>query len=322
MEFSIEKDVFLKGLTAVQGIVERRTTMPILANVLLETESAELRITATDLEVGVCSSYPAQVKKKGKITISARNLYEITRELPASETVSIKKKENDWIEIKCGKALFKLVGLGAEEFPALPAFKDDQFIGIDGEVLDQMLEKAVISVSTDETRYNLNGVYVAKGEGDQMNMVSTDGHRLSVIQKGVEKVGKLKLEKGVIIPRKGLQEVRRIIAEGEGSVEMSFQAGNAVVRKEGRVLVMRLIDGEFPDYRQVLPKEGENKNQLVVDRNLLVGVLRRMAIIYSRKPGELNLNLVRAGYASHPVIPIWEKQRRMLRRVILVKTLR
>ena len=185
MEFRIDKDTFLKALQKVQGIVERRNTMPILSNVLIEASPGLIHVTATDLEVGMRSSYPTEVVKEGKITVAAKKIYEIIKEL-SDEKVVFSTKENDWVEIRSGKAVFNIVGLSSEEFPYFPRVNEDSFVTLNNGILREMIEKISYAICHDETKYNLNGVFVKALEEQGKNllrMVATDGHRLSIVER-------------------------------------------------------------------------------------------------------------------------------------------
>jgi DNA polymerase-3 subunit beta len=243
MHFTIEKEVFLKGLARIQGIVEKRNTIPILSNVLIEGRDNEIYLTATDLEVGMRASYPASIVTPGKVTVSARKIHEIIKELPEKE-ISFIAKENCWIEIRCGKALFNIVGLSSEEFPYFPQPDKEQFFSINSSLLKEMIDKTAFSISTDESKYNLNGIYFrsVEDEGKQMlRLVATDGHRLSMIQKEMDASHVEELLKGVIFPRKGIIELKKIAEEGESDIQLGFMDNNAVVKKDRTVVVMRLV---------------------------------------------------------------------------------
>lgn len=283
MHFTIEKEVFLKGLARIQGIVEKRNTIPILSNVLIEGKDNEICLTATDLEVGMRSSYPASVSTPGKVTVSAKKIHEIIKELPEKE-ISFITKENCWIEIRCGKALFNIVGLSPEEFPYFPQPDKEQFFSINSSLLKEMIDKTAFSISTDETKYNLNGIYFRSVEEDgkkMLRLVATDGHRLSLIQKEMDTSNIEELLKGVIFPRKGIIELRKIAEEGENDLQIGFMDNSAIVKKDRTVVVMRLVDGEFPEYNRVIPKN----NELVafINRDAFLHALRRMAILSSEK---------------------------------------
>ena len=291
MHFTIEREIFVKALAKVQGIVEKRSTIPILSNVLIHAENDSIRLIATDLEVGMKTSYPATVKKSGKITVSAKKLYEIIRELPEGE-VSFVAKENCWIELRCGKALFNIVGLSPEEFPYFPDTEEQNYFDIPADLLKEMIEKTAYAISTDETKYNLNGIYFRgseEGESKNLRLVATDGHRLALFEANLDVSGIPQLQTGVILPRKGVQELRKITEEGEGNVELGFFDNNAVVRRDQTTIVMRLVDGDFPDYGRVIPKTRDQ--EAYIDRDALLHVLKRIAILASERSRGVKLRL-------------------------------
>jgi len=283
MEFGISKEIFMKALQKIQGIVEKRNTMPILSNVLLEVQNDLLYITATDLEVGMKSSYPTKVIKEGKITVSAKKLYEIVKEMP-DEEIQFSTKENDWVEIVCGKARFNIVGLSSEEFPYFPKVKEESFIVFKNEILSDMIEKTSYAICYDETKYNLNGVFIKayeEGGNNVLRMVATDGHRLSVSQKTIEGNISAELSKGVIFPKKGIFELKKMAEEESAEIMLGFMDNSAVIKKGNTVVVMRLIDGEFPDYTKVIPVNNDRNVQ--INRDKFLHSLKRMAILSSEK---------------------------------------
>lgn len=291
MNFTIEKEVFLKSLAKVQGIVEKRNTIPILSNVLIEADNDKILMTATDLEVGMRASYPATVGQAGKITVSAKKLYEIVKELPEKE-VSFKSRDNSWIEISCGKSLFNIVGLSSEEFPHFPEADENRMIPINGSLLNEMIEKTFFSISTDDTKYNLNGIYFKKIEEDGQNvlrLVATDGHRLAMVQRGVQTPQIEELEQGIIFPRKGIHELKKIAEESEEDLRLGFMDNSAVISKGNTVVIMRLVNGDFPDYNRVIPKN--NDDIALINRDSFLHVLRRMAILSSEKSKGVKLEL-------------------------------
>src|SRR3989344_3440236 len=182
MKFKVQKSTFLQALHHTQSVVEKRNTMPILANVLLEVKKNTLCVSATDLEIGIQVRCNIEVLEEGSITLGAKYLYDVVRELP-EETVLLTKKENNWISLECGKAFFNIVGLPSEDFPALPTLKNKNFHVVASEKIKDMIEKTIFSVSTDETRYQLNGVCFEKVDDTQIRMIATDGYRLSLIDK-------------------------------------------------------------------------------------------------------------------------------------------
>lgn len=278
MEFQISVDELAKALYRAQGIVDKKSTMPILSSVLIEAkntpEGGRVTVSAYDLEVGVSGEHPAEVVSEGRIALNARSFYEIVRSLPES-VVMLKKGANNRVEISSGTAEFRIVGQDADEFPALPVVEDIPFVTVDAGLLLDMIEKTQFAISTDETRYNLGGVYFDPVE-DGVRMVATDGHRLSMIERPFE--GDFGVERGVIIPRKGLMELRRLLAEdASSSGELGFSSNSGVFRKQGLVMVMRLIDGQFPDYTQVIPSQSERS--ILLPRARFLETLRRVAII-------------------------------------------
>ena len=278
MELKAKREDFLATLYWTQSIVERRNTMPILANVLIECHEGDVRITATDLEVGVRGRLDAEVSQEGMATVNAKKLYEIVREAP-EETLHMKRLENEWVEIKSGRSVFKVVGMDARDFPQFPKFDREELAAAPASAIREMIERTIFSVSTDETRHSLNGVFIEEGEGGKVRMVATDGHRLAFIERGIGPIG---LEKGVIVPRKGLAELRKLLEEVEdGVVSIGFKENMGLVIKDNVELFMRLIDGDFPDYSKVIPKE--NPYIVKVDQNRLLRALRRVSILSSER---------------------------------------
>ena len=293
MKLSIAKAELQRGLGRIQSIVEKRNTMPILANVLLEARKqgreGMLDLAATDLEVAIKGSQPAQVDKAGRVTASAKKLYEIVRELP-DESVRIEVTADSYLTIRCARAEFTLAGAAAEEYPTLPSLALDELVSVQAPVFAQMIERTMYAASGDETRYNLNGVYLEfLADTQKVRMVATDGHRLAYVDRslGSEIQG---LTSGVIIPRKALAELRRLLEEEDADeLELGFQGNSGIVRKKGVTLTMRLIEGEFPSYRQVIPREA--KIQLVLAAEPLGHALRRVAVLSTEQTRAVKLEL-------------------------------
>ena len=284
MEFKIDKDQFLKSLQKIQGIVEKRTSMPILSNVLLEATETSLIVTATDLEVGMKSSYSANVVTPGKITVSAKKLYEIVKELP-NQPILFSTKDNDWVEIKCGKVQFNIVGLSPDEFPYFPDVKEENLFEIETALLRGMIERTSYAICTDETKYNLNGIFIkveVRADGSNgLKMVSTDGHRLSIASGNLTGTAGPELLKGVILPKKGVFEMKKITDEEGGTLLFGFMDNSAVIKRGDSYMVMRLVDGDFPDYNRVIPTS--NTQIVTVNKEDFSHSVRRMAILSSEK---------------------------------------
>ena len=280
MEISISKNLLVKGLQQIQSIVEKRNTMPVLANTLIQTGNGYIDLYATDLEVGIKEKVDAEVKEHGSITVSARKIFEIVKELQ-SEELKIKKLDNNWVEISAGKAVFNLVGINPEDFPSFSPYAGADFMNIEIATLKDMIEKTAVAISLDETRYNLNGAFFEKTEDNIIRMVATDGHRLAVTENRLDNQDIELNAKGYIIPRKGLHEFKKIIEDKDGSVELAFQDTIAILKKDNIVMVVRLIEGEFPDYKPVLPQEKDNV--VKIDREAFIKSLRRVSILSDEK---------------------------------------
>ena len=277
MQFKVKRDEFLETLNKVQGVVERKNVMPILSNVLLEAEGPVLKVSATDLEVAVNVLVQAKIDKPGKITISARRLFDIVKE-SADEDIQIKLTEGDRVEITSGHSVSKVMALPANEFPKLPEV-EGQFTKQNTENFLHCLARVGFAMSSDETRYHLNGIYFGR-EGADWNIVATDGHRLA-LEKSKPLWENLP-EKGIIIPRKGIAELRKFLA-GEKSFEMALGKRHIFLRSEKQTLYIRLIEGEFPNYKRVIPEK--TALHIRVPREELIGALRRVSLLsdeYSR----------------------------------------
>jgi len=293
MKLVIDKNELQRGLARIQAVVEKRNTMPILANVLLSTHGegpdATLELAATDLEVGIRSNQPATVEREGTLTVSARKLYDIVRELP-EELVHLEGTSNAYLDIHCGRARFSLAGTGSEEYPNLPEFSAERLVRLQAAVLSQMIERTMYAASIDETRYNLNGVnFEALVDSESIRMVATDGHRLAMVERVVGKEISA-LASGVIIPRKGLAELKRLVDEEDADeVELGFEGNSGLARTGTVTLVMRLIEGEFPNYQQVIPQD--LTQHLMIPSEPLVRALRRVALLSVERSRAIKLEL-------------------------------
>jgi DNA polymerase III subunit beta len=297
MELVIERVSLQNSLAMVQGIVERRNTVPILGHVLIEPEGNKLKLSATDLEVGIRTEVACKASEKSSLTLNARKLFEIVREAEGDE-VSFKSLDNDWIELKCGRARFKMMGLDPRSFPAMPAqstkgsaeparkeVKGD--LKVAATVLATMIDKTLFAVSPDEARYNLSGVYIDSPETGMARMVATDGHRLSLIDR---EVAGFSMKGGAIIPRKGMAELRKLLDQaGDGEVELTLDGALAWLKRGATEVSMRLVEGEFPDYRGVIPKQ--SRYHVAVGRDALLSAIKRAAIFSNERYHGVKLGL-------------------------------
>jgi len=292
MNFEIDKREFLRGLGLMQSVTGRKTTLPILSHMLLEWEEKSLYLTGTDLETGIREELMAKIHQKGKASVSAKKLYEIVRELP-EETIHIQKKDNQWITLQCGKSIFNLAGLDPEEFPSLPAYQEENFSAVSTRIIREMIEKTVFAASNEESRYHLNGILFAKikqGEKEILRMVSTDGHRLSLVDRENQKIRGIE-EKGIILPKKGILEIKKIIGDRDEEVEMGiyFNDTHGFFKMGKSLTVIRLIDGEFPEYEQVIPKGNDIK--LLMAKEKMVSSLKRVSTMASERMEGVKLSL-------------------------------
>jgi len=283
MEVVIDRDAFLKGLQMVQNIVEPRQTLPILANVLLEAEGESVRMTATDLEVGARVSVPAKVGGKGAITVSARKLAEIVKELPAA-AVALKVTENVTVSLRCGGATYRLVGLAPDDFPPVVPASPQSWVTLEAKILREMLTQTSFAVSHDETRYALNGVLFVF-QGKDVRMVATDGHRLAL---STRSLGNAIPSATGIVPRKAVTEIMRVLGAGE-EVQIAITENQFVLQMPNFVMTARLIEGQFPNYDAVIPRT--QPGRLAAPRSSLTAALRRVAVMAEERNKPVKLAL-------------------------------
>ena len=286
MNLTITKEQIIVGLQSVQNVVSTRTTLPILSNVLLRAEDQHLEITATDLDVTVACKVEAKITKPGATTLPVKKLFGIVRELNGE--IEIETDEKNIASIRSGSSFFKIHGLGADEFPPLPKFKDDKKVTLSQETIRGMLKKTSFAVSTDESRYVLNGIFVSLKEG-KMTFVATDGRRLALVDEEVEVSEKSSGE--FIVPAKAVNELTRLLQD-KGNVEIKFgenQASFALNNENGFsvLLITKLIEGNYPNYRQVIP--GEAKERIPLGREEFQQALRRAEIMTSEKANSVKL---------------------------------
>jgi len=278
MKIEIEKKELLNLIGKTQNIVEKRNTMPILVNILLEADQKKLKVFATDLEVSLTDEASVQVHQPGKVAVSARNLFEISKKL-SDGPIQLTKKENNWLEIKQGKYISKIVGVSSEDYPVFPTYNPQSFNRIEAKTLKEMIDKTIFSVSSDETRYHLNGVFFEVSK-DGLKMVATDGHRMSLITKQVSHL-EAPIQQGVIIPRKGLHEIKKILESVDGTVEIAIEGSQFILRSQTTVLMIRLIEGKYPNYQQFIPAKLALKMSL--PRESFLNSLERVALLANQK---------------------------------------
>jgi len=272
MKFNSTKDVLLKGIQSVQTAINTKSSLPILSNILLEATEENLILTTTDLDIGIVSRIPVKSSITGSITIQAKKFSDIIKEMPENETISISVKKNNLVNIDCEKSSFKIMGLPKEEFPQLPEFKDKDSFVLQQKKLKTMLRLTSFAISHDETRYVLNGIlFVIKPT--HIRLVATDGRRLAMIEDKIQLPKTL--ERKFIVPTKTINELDRTLGE-EGDVKIFFSDNQIFFDMGTTRIVSRLIDGEFPNYEQVIPKEAKEK--VAIARDKLLSAIKRVAL--------------------------------------------
>ncbi|MEW6517207.1 MAG: DNA polymerase III subunit beta [candidate division FCPU426 bacterium] len=272
MKFKCKRADLIYGVQTVLNAISNRNTLPILSNILFETDNNIVRLTGTDLEVSIKCQIPAEILSAGSITIPAKRLSEIVRELPDSD-INLSLNDNSVITLTCDKAIFKINGLPKDDYPVLPKVKPDKGFNLPKATLLNMIKKSIFAVSTDETRYVLNGVLFFM-EGNKLRLVATDGHRLAMIDHNLEKNPNQKFN--YIVPAKTLQELSKIL-DGEGEINIQITDNQIVFINAELILMSRLIDGQFPNYQQVIPKQSERI--LHCETGTLLSATRRVSLM-------------------------------------------
>jgi DNA polymerase-3 subunit beta len=298
MEFTVRKFDLLQELTLIQGVVERKTTIPILANVLVRAEGGELGIAATDLEIGLKSVCVSKVTVPGMVTLPAKRFYEIVRALPDKE-IRVKRGEANWVSVTCGSSRFRIAGLPQEDFPALPEPRSS-IAQIPSDVLAKLIARTIFAISTEDSKYTLSGALLLLKPGS-ITMVATDGHRLAHVEKS-EALEDVSEEIKVLIPKKAMSELVRIISESAETDKIGFSRDdNHLFFDMGRrLLISRMLTGQFPNYEAVLPRNNDRVVQ--VNREEIAGAIRRVAILSDERSRTVKLALGRGSMeitASH-----------------------
>jgi DNA polymerase-3 subunit beta len=279
----LDRDAFLRGVQMVQNIVEPRQTLPILANILLDAEGDAVRVMATDLEVGARVVVPAKVASRGAVTVSARKLAEIVKELPAPG-LTLRVGDNASVSIRCGGVSYRLVGLPPDDFPAVVPAAPPAWMTVEARAFREMLQQTSFAISHDENRYALNGVLFSV-QGKQVRLVATDGHRLAVSARSLGEGGRPVTG---IVPRKAIAELLRVLGSSE-EVQIAITENQFALQMPGFVLTARLIEGQFPNYEAVMPKA--HPHRLLASRAALQGALRRVSVIAEERNKPVKLTI-------------------------------
>lgn len=296
MEITVSKFELLRELTATQGVVERKTTIPILSNYLFEAGGDKLSLTATDLDLSLRTSCTAKVKKEGSCTIPARKLHDYVKLLPDAD-ITIKLLENHWVSIRCGRSNTKMVGMARSNFPSLPAFPTAGAIKIPAQVLRSVIAKTGFAIASEESRYTLNGALMVL-KPESIVMVATDGHRLAHIERGGEKFEGVSGELKTLVPKKAMDELKSLLDSTDAEeIEFAKDESTLFFRIGPRLLTSRQLTGQFPNYEAVLPKDNNKSINLhggelsaAISRVAQFADERSRAVRIKLEKGELKLS--------------------------------
>lgn len=278
MELKIDRDNLFKAVSRVQSIIEKRSNMPILSAVLLTSEGAGIVLSATDLEISFQQKLPAEVINPGSIAISGRKLFEILKE-SKSNHIYLKSKENNWVYISDDRAKFNMACLSPDEYPMLVEPDDVNFVDIKCSILREMVSKTIYAVTMEEAGFKLSGIYAEKiaREGKTfLRMVATDGHRLSLVDKEIEKIDDLNIDSGVMIPKKGMNEITKL-AYDDNNIQIGFRKNNCVAKKDDSLIVIRLMESKFPDYNAVIPRKTDTVIRIANEE--IIDGMKKMTIL-------------------------------------------
>ncbi len=288
MEITVSRAELLRELTATQSVVERKTTIPILSNFLIEAADDHLTITATDLDQSIKTSCAAKVKKPGACTIPARKLYDYIKLLGDGD-ISIKLMDNHWVQIRSGRSNTKMVGMARANFPQVPAFPEAGLMKLSSASLKNMIGKTIFAISNEESRYTLNGALLIL-KAESLAMVATDGHRLAHIEKSGETLTNISGEKRTLIPRKALSELQSLLSNSDAEqIDFADDDHTLFFRVGHRTLTSRKLTGQFPNYEAVLPRD--NKKFIVVRSEDLMASIQRVAQFADERSGAVKMRL-------------------------------
>ena len=291
MKLTISKEQLIQGLQAVQNIVSTRTTLPVLSNVLLKAEPGRLDLTGTDLDVSISSAVEANVERPGSVTLPAKKLFGIVKELPTPQ-IELEVDDKNHCRITSGASYYKINGLAAEEFPATPTFAENRKMTLPQDKLKSLLRKTSFAISTDESRFVLNGIFFSLKE-HKITLVATDGRRLALAEEEVDLPPSSQGES--IVPSKAINELNRLVGT-QNDVEIRFTDNQVSFTIQGEkgfatVIISKLVDGNYPNYRQVIP--GEARERITLVREELLQALRRAEIMTSDKSNSVKLNFTK-----------------------------
>ncbi len=278
MHLKMDRENLLKAVGRTLGVVDRRGPMVILSHFLLEAQDDQVAVAATDLEVSFKGFFPAEVLEPGALTLPAHYLHNLIKELPGN-SLDLTGTESSKVKIQAGESRYQLIGLPADQFPPVPEIADLTLVQVDSTVLKEMIEKTIFSVSVDDLQYHLSGIFWERLEGPegfQLRMVSTDGHRLTLIERPLPESEQFAIEEGILIPRKGVAEILRLLAE-EDKVGLGLSKKSLALQTDNKYLFIRLLEKKFPEYRRIIPESFVYR--FVLSRQALYDTIRRISLL-------------------------------------------
>jgi len=282
MHVKMARETLVRAVGRTLGVVDRRGTMPILSHFVLEAKDGQVAIAATDLEVSFRGFYSAEVLEAGALTLPAHYLFNLIKELPG-DTLDLTGTESSNVKIQVGESHYQLLGLPADQFPPVPEIADLALVAVESPVLKEMIEKTIFSVSVDDLQYHLSGIFWERREtpeGYQLRMVSTDGHRLTLIQRPLPASEQFAIEEGILIPRKGVAEISRLLAEEE-KVGLGLSKKSLALQADNKYLFIRLLEKKFPDYRRIIPEDFGFR--FALSRQAMYETIRRIALLSTER---------------------------------------
>jgi DNA polymerase-3 subunit beta len=282
MRLTMERETLLKAVGRTLGVVDRRGTMPILSHFLLDAGDGGVKISATDLEVSFQGFYPAMVEEPGALTLPAHYFHNLIKELPG-ETLNLEGTEKSNLQLTMGESRYQLLGLPADQYPAIPEITDQKLVEVESRVLREMIEKTIFSVSVDDLQYHLSGIFWERVEaeaGFNLRMVSTDGHRLTLIERPLPESEQFAIEDGILIPRKGVGEISRLLAEEE-KVSLGLSRQSLALKADSKFLFIRLLEKKFPEYRRIIPES--STFHFLLNRRDLRDTLHRISLLSTER---------------------------------------
>ncbi len=294
MKITLQKADLERAINFTQGIIDKRTTNPILSNILFSAADNKLELYSTNMDISSINQIDASVEVVGRAVVSARMLFDIVRKFPPGE-VHLRRMDNNWLELKSGSVQYKIAGLHPEEYPTIEKPKKTDYISIKSDTLIKLLKKTIFAVSEEDVKKILGGVFFDFSEENLLKLVATDGHRLSLVREPVNFKVKKKEEDGIVLPRKGMSELLRILEETDEDIKVSFDERMAIFKTDTKTLMMKVLEGTFPDYNQVMPKE--NDKILKINRQRFYDALSRMVIVSHERS-----NIVRISFSDEGIV--------------------